>query len=75
MPQKKPHPADLHEQRQIARASYFTTCRFVGMGQYETEKHMTLDAAREAAGGNPRVMVYAITPEGFTIPVSREARS
>jgi hypothetical protein len=73
MPQKKPHPADPHEQRQIERASYFTTCRFVGSGRYQTEKHMSLSAAREAAGSCPRTMVYAVTPEGFTIPLSRSA--
>jgi hypothetical protein len=71
MARKKLHPVDLYEQRQIARAAYFTTCRFLGRGQYHTEKHMTLDSARAAAGSDPRVMIYAVTPDGFTVHVSR----
>jgi hypothetical protein len=71
MAQKKLHPVDLYEQRQIARAAYFTTCRFLGRGHYHTERHTTLDRARAAAGSNPRVMIYAVTPDGFTVPVSR----
>lgn len=72
---KKMHPVEEHEARQIARASYFTTAEFLGQGQYRTTKHETVDAAREAAKGMQRVMVYAVTPEGFTIPVAKEPRA
>lgn len=72
---KKPHPVEEHEARQIARASYFTTAEFLGSGQYRTTRFDTVDAARAAAKGMQRVMVYAVTPEGFTVPVAKEARA
>jgi len=72
---KRPHPADLHEAKQIARAVAFSTARFLGRGKYDTARFQTLAEARAAAGACPRTMVYAITPEGWTIPVSAEKRA
>jgi hypothetical protein len=54
---------------QIARAVEFTTSRFLGRGRYDTRRFSTLDAARADACGDRRAMVFAVTPEGFTIHI------
>lgn len=63
------------DDEQIARAAYFTTCRFLGSGRYDRERFETLDeadaharAVTKAPGGRP-TMVYAVTPEGWSIHV------
>jgi hypothetical protein len=52
---------------QIARAAYFTTCRFLGRGHYDTRRFATLAEARADAAGDRRAMIYAVTPEGLTV--------
>jgi hypothetical protein len=68
---KRPHPADLAAERAIATAVRFTTNRFLGRGIYDRRDFDTLGEAHADAAGDPRAMVYAITPEGFTVPVSK----
>ncbi len=72
---KKEHPADRHAREQIARAAYFTTCRHLGRGQYDTRRHETLEAARADVAANGRAMIYAVTPENMTIAVGQEERA
>jgi hypothetical protein len=72
---KKEHPADRYVREQTARAAYFTTCRRIAGGRYDTRRHETLDAARADVAEHGRAMIYAVTPEGFTIPLGAEARA
>jgi hypothetical protein len=66
----KPCAAELYEARQIARATYFTVCAFLGVGTYDTREAPTLDAALAlAAQLGRRCMIYAVTPEGYSIHV------
>ncbi len=76
MRSKRPHPADIHEARQIARAAYFTACRRIGGGQYDTRRAETLAEADALAAemGADRTMIYAVTPEGFTVGVTDRNR-
>jgi hypothetical protein len=55
---------------QIARAVGFTVSRFQGRGRYDTRRFATQAEAEADAQGDARAMVYAITPEGFTIHIS-----
>jgi hypothetical protein len=67
---RKPCAAELYEQRQIARAAYFTVCAFLGVGTYDTRESPTLPEAEAlAASLGRRAMIYAVTPEGYTIHV------
>ncbi len=63
---KPPHPADVYDAQQIARAASFSVFFADTRGK---QAHETLSGARQAAAGNPRALVYAITPEGKTIHV------
>lgn len=54
---------------QIARAVGFTTSRFRGVGVFETRRFDDLAAALADAQGDRRALVYAITPEGWTIHI------
>ena len=58
------HPADRRDAERIARASYFTVFRCRGRGAHLRERHDTLLAARTSAAGDPRALIYAITPQG-----------
>lgn len=73
MRRKRPHSADLAAERAIATAKSFVTNRFIGRGQYDRRDFGTLAEARADAAGDPRAMVYAITPAGLTVPVAKEA--
>jgi hypothetical protein len=55
--------------QQIARAVNYTTARFLGRGRYDTRRFDTLADALADARGDYRALVYAITPEGFTVHV------
>lgn len=79
---RAPSPREEHDASQIARASYFTTCRFLGRGKYDRREFRPADAsdaARTAAleaartdanlPGEKRAMVYAVNPEGDSIHV------
>ena len=69
---KKHAAVDDYEIAQTARASYFTACKFLGRGRYDRRRAKTLDEAcaigRTMGGARPS-MIYAVTPEGFTIHV------
>lgn len=78
---KKPAARDEWERAEVRRASYFTTFRFGGRDNRERrEFHPTdesdaarrdaLARARADAGDDRRVLVYAVTPEGGTVPVA-----
>lgn len=54
---------------QIARAVGFTTSRFLGRGRYDTRPFGTQAEALADARGDRRAIVYAITPEGWTIHI------
>lgn len=62
------------DEEQIARAVGFTTSRFLGTGRFDTRPFDTLAAAREDARGDRRAIVYAVTPEGFTIHIENGDR-
>jgi len=70
---RRPHPREIFDQQQIARAAYWTACQFLGVGRYDTRRAATLEEARAIARGMPPdmgpVMLSAITPELWTIPV------
>lgn len=55
---------------QIARAVGFTVSRFLGRGRYDTRQFATQAEAEADARGDARAMLYAVTPEGFTIHIS-----
>lgn len=63
------------ELQQIPRATHYVVCRFEGVATYTKEQAKTLDEARtvaKAMGPGPfgRVpMIYAITPEGWSVHV------
>lgn len=61
------HAADAWTAAQIARAAYFTVCRFHGAGRYDTRRFATLAEARADAAGDRRAMIYAVTLEGITV--------
>jgi hypothetical protein len=73
----KPHPADLHEAAEIARAIRFTAHFRKGPFEKYTIEAASLEQAREAAKQldaehgklGRRAVVYAITPEGNSYPV------
>lgn len=54
----------------IARAEYFTACRFLGRGKYDRREAPTLEEAKRigATMGGP-AMIYAVTPEGWSIHI------
>lgn len=58
------------DDEQIARAVGFTTSRFQGRGVYDTRRFGDLAQALADAAGDRRAIVYAITPEGFTIHIA-----
>jgi hypothetical protein len=55
------------DDEQIARAVGFTTSRFQGRGVYDTRRFDRLQDALADAAGDRRALVYAVTPEGWTI--------
>lgn len=55
------------DDEQIARAVSFTTSRFLGRGVFDTRPFATQADAFADARGDRRAIVYAVTPEGFTI--------
>lgn len=57
----------------IARADYFTVFIFAGRGNRHRTEHPSLDAARTAAAGNARAMIYAVTPEGGSVHIENGA--
>jgi hypothetical protein len=74
---KRPHPQDMAEARQIAGAVYFTACRRIDRATYDTRRAATLaeaEAIAETMGRN-RTMVYAVTPEGYTVAVTERNKA
>ena len=77
------HPADLHAEAQIARAVSFNVHFRKGPRETFNEAADSLEAARVAAdrlnqahGRNGRrAIVYAITPEGVSWPVTLPVRA
>lgn len=61
---------DQFDQAQIRRAVHFTACRFLGRGKFDTRKAPT-QAEAEAIGRTmgEGVMIYAVTPEGWSIHI------
>lgn len=57
------------DEEQIARAVGFTTSRFQGRGSYDTRSFGDLASALADAQGDRRALVYAVTPEGYTIHI------
>lgn len=71
---KPTHAADLNTYRQIARAVGFRACIFKGqrgpgVPPYDATPFDTLTEARAFIEGKPRSVIYAISPEGYTIHV------
>lgn len=58
------------DQEQIARAVEFTTSRFLGRGVFDTRRFRDLALARTDAAGDRRAMVFAVTPEGWTVHIA-----
>lgn len=70
----KVHAADLNTIERIKGAVGFRACIFrghrgPGLKPFDTQPYATLREAREALGNNPRSVIYAVTPEGYTIHV------
>lgn len=57
------------DEEQIARAVGFTTCRFQGRGIFDTRPFGDLASALADAQGDRRAIVYAVTPEAWTIHI------
>lgn len=57
------------DDEQIARAVGYTTSRFKGRGVYATRSFDALADALADAKGDRRAMVYAVTPEGWTVHI------
>ena len=66
---RKPAALEVYEQRYNARAAYFTACAFVAVGVYDTRPAPTLAEAKAIAATMGRALVYAVTPEGYSICV------
>lgn len=67
-------PRASYDAQQIARAAYFTAVLFQGRGRYDRREAATLPEIRAIAGGmsdefGRRAMIYAVTPEGRSIPI------
>ncbi len=58
------------DDQQIERAVSFTTSRFLGRGVFDTRPFGTQGEAFADARGDRRAIVYAVTPEGFTIHIT-----
>lgn len=77
MATKKPHVSDILEAAAIdEKAAYFTACRRISGGKYDTRKGATLaeaDALCEAMGA-AFTMVYCVTHAGLTIAITDRNR-
>jgi hypothetical protein len=62
------------DDEKIAAAVGYTTSRFLGRGAYDTRRFATLADALADAQGDRRALVYAISPEGFTIHITNGDR-
>ena len=58
----------------IATAKYFTVFIFSGRGNRSRNEHNTLAEARKAAAGNERAMIYAVTPQDFSVHIENGQR-
>jgi hypothetical protein len=55
--------------QQIARAKYFTACKFLGQGKYDRREAPTQDEAERIAREMGGAMIYAVTPENWSIHI------
>lgn len=59
----------------IGRSQTFVVCMFLGHGQYDKREASSLQKARTIRRrmireyASERVMIYAVTPDGVSIPV------
>lgn len=67
---KKVAARQVWDDEQIARAVGYTTSRFQGRGVFDTRTFDLLKDALADARGDRRAIVYAITPEGWTIHIT-----
>lgn len=76
MPQDQAAPRghDAEEAHRIATAAYFVRIRAV-TGGMERQEHPTLASAVEAAGADPRTVIYAISASNLTWPLSKSSWS
>lgn len=58
----------------IKRAKYFTVFIFAGRNNRTRTECSSLCEARGIAAGNPRAMIYAVTPEDFTVHIENGRR-
>jgi hypothetical protein len=66
---QKQSARQVWDDEQIARAVGYTTTRFMGRGDFDTRAFARLPDALADARGDRRAIVYAITPEGWTIHI------
>jgi hypothetical protein len=67
---KKRGARQTWDDEQIARAVEYTTSRFLGRGVFDTRRFTDLASAIADAQGDRRAILYAVTPEGFTIHIA-----
>lgn len=65
VPPKRQQFDDYH----VSRAAYFTAVRFRGRGVYERQERPTLSEAIMAGREIGRAMIYAVTPEDWSIHI------
>jgi len=62
---------EAFEARIIAEADWYTACRFLGCGNYDTRCFESQAKAEASAPGDGRTMIYAVggSPYRFTIHI------
>lgn len=77
MAEKKLKPGErariAYDKHHIARAVLWTSCRYQGPGDYGRIEHASFDEALARADQHRdgRTMIYAVTPEGYSIHIDR----
>ena len=69
MKEKPMNQRERWETDQIGRAAYFTACRFRGRGRYDIRRAPSQEAAETIGAEMGRAMIYAVTPEGWSIHI------
>lgn len=66
---KSKHAREDFDAQQIARAKYFTACKFLGQGKYDRREAPTQAEAERIGREIGGAMIYAVTPENWSIHI------
>lgn len=65
----KKKDVDAWTAEQVRRAAYFTACQKIGPGKFDRREAATLGEAKAIGLSMGHAMLYAVTPEGYTVPL------